>query len=444
KDYNALNTAFENLKTQEQVRRDKITERNNKDSQFNIALANYSDPKYNNIKNYLNSAKTSATQALNNVLNNPNSTTSEINNAYDAYTGQNGLQGAIEKAAAAKEFKDKYDAITAPLAEDKYSAIKTAIDNIAQVKAGLDGLNNIANTNKDVFETGTNKLNAESSNINSVKNALDNLITKINNLKSLASPTIENTDITAFHNLVNTDQFANKLKGQVTNALSPQQYSAPTTTASSLETVNSEAVREVNGYDSALSTATNQFNNENDAAVKQKAKALFKAEYDKVVYALRKNIDDFKNAGNKTALEIGEKIKNEYKAAKEKLVLLNNNAAKYLAKAKAEVAVEKLHLTENNPQTTYNSFYNQGIDPNTAWLKDYDYQNGSSYIGLNSRLQHLNQTGGAVQQYNAIAAEATGKLNQKMILVENKIKSLLPSDIKTALTQKINQIKTDK
>ncbi|MCT4470017.1 hypothetical protein N1F73_03570, partial [Mycoplasma sp. HS2188] len=31
-----------------------------------------------------------------------------------------------------------------------------------------------------------------------------------------------------------------------------------------------------------------------------------------------------------------------------------------------------------------------------------------------------------------------------MILVENKIKSLLPSDIKTALTQKINQIKTDK
>ncbi|MCS4537157.1 hypothetical protein NXS15_03395 [Mycoplasma sp. CSL7475-4] len=445
KDYNDLNTAFENLKTQEQVRREKIKDKNNKDSQFTTTLTNYSDPKYANIKSYLESAKTSANTELSSVLGDDSSTTDAINTAYDAYTGQNGLQGAIEKAAAAKEFKDKYDAITAPLAEDKYSAIKTAIDNIAEVKAGLDGLDDIANTNKDLFKTGTNKLNAESSNINSVKDALDNLITKINNLKSLATPTKTNTDITEFHNLVNTDDYANSLKNQVSNALSLVQYSAPTTTASSLATTNSEAVVEVNGYNSAIDTATKQFDNESDAAVKQKAKALFKVEYDKVVNALRKNIDDFKNTGNKTALEIGQKIKEEYKAAKEKLVLLNSDAAKYLAKAKAEIAVEKLHLTQNNPETAYLSFYNQGTDTNTAWLKDYEYVDGQTPVGLNSKLQVLNKNlNSTASQYANITSEVTAKLNQKMTLVENKINSLNASDTKTRLTEQINSIKTNK
>ncbi|QBF34525.1 hypothetical protein EG856_01110 [Mycoplasmopsis phocirhinis] len=335
-DYNQLKTAFDALKAAESTRDQKISAKNTKDQQYTTAKTTYNNAKYSNIQQYLTNAQTTATNTLNKVLNNTASTTDQINNAYDAYNRT--LDEAINKASAAKAFKDKYDQVSNPIKDNKYSTIKNALDTLNEIDRAKTGLDNINATDASVFNSGKTKLDNENSNVNSSKSKLDALETEIGKLKTLSTPTNDanNTDITYFHGLVNTDTYANQLKNEVTNALSPNSYNAPTTTATTLVATNNAAISAVNSYNNALSTAQNQFNSEANQRVKQKAKELIRAEYEKITSALRTNIDTFKAMNGKTPNDIGQKIKQEYESAKSKLDTLNTGADKYLQQAKMQ------------------------------------------------------------------------------------------------------------
>ncbi|QBF34517.1 hypothetical protein EG856_01065 [Mycoplasmopsis phocirhinis] len=144
-DIRDLTNAFNTAKQQQPIRAQKLRDKNAKDAQYATALNSYNDPLNSNLKSYLSGAKTNAQTALDSVLNNPNSTTQQINTAYDTYN--TALTNAINAASQAlNEFDTKKREVQAEInkasfkttLQNELNALKPQVNNKQTVISNLE------------------------------------------------------------------------------------------------------------------------------------------------------------------------------------------------------------------------------------------------------------------------------------------------------------------
>ncbi|QJR43733.1 hypothetical protein HLA87_03010 [Mycoplasma miroungigenitalium] len=349
-DIDKLNEAYTLAKSQQAIRAQKLSDKTSKDNLIATTKSQIpADDKYDAIKNSLDVDKQQAQSALDTVLNNEQSTTDQINNAYDAYS--TALTNAINKSSKAKEFKDKYDELMATLTDSKYASIKTAANEIEQIKAAVDGLGNISNTDIKVFEDAIAKISEIKTPIANAKTSLDTIESKVGDLYKLSNAH-NNNDVRNLHALlVNklNSNYKTSVLDTITNALDPSQYTDTISKVDTMSTNNNDANRIIGSFNTKETELRNLFTNEANQQVKAKALELLNADINNVKSEVTRNINSFNSAypADKPAYEElndkSAKIVAEYTTGKAKLDALEANKDKYLARAEYEVAKKQVN-----------------------------------------------------------------------------------------------------
>ncbi|MBU4689955.1 hypothetical protein KQ873_02815 [Mycoplasma zalophidermidis] len=357
-DIDKLNEAYTLAKKQQVTRAQKLNNKISKDNLIATTKSQFpADAKYQTIKNSLDTAKTAAQDVLNSVLGNNQSTTSQINQAYDNYSLA--LTNAINKSSKAKEFKDKYDELVATVSDSKYETIRDTVDNLTQIKSAVEGLTNVDQTNIKVFEDGIAKISEIKEAVSESKKGLDSLDSKINSLHSLSN-THGNNDVSNLHHLLidkldsDGKPYRTSLLNSITNALEPSQYINAVNKVEMLSSNNTNANNTIGSFNNKEAQLRNLFIDEKDSQTKSKAIELLNADIDSVKGEVTHNINTFNNTystNNPTYQELNDKsnkIIAEYSAGKTKLESFERNKEKYLARAKYEVA--KKHVSDKIAQ----------------------------------------------------------------------------------------------
>ncbi|QJR43736.1 hypothetical protein HLA87_03025 [Mycoplasma miroungigenitalium] len=173
-----LENAFETAKSEQSVRANKISIKQIKDTEFNN-LSNQlnTDNKYSSIKSFLDSAKSTAQDTLDEVLSNSASSTELINDTYDNYSL---TIGEIKtKSEKTKQFKDDLDSLDNKLVDSKYVDLKNAIKDMSVIKPALTEFDNIKDNNLENMNKAIQKISEITLDIENIKTKFDDANTKL-------------------------------------------------------------------------------------------------------------------------------------------------------------------------------------------------------------------------------------------------------------------------
>ncbi|MBU4692055.1 hypothetical protein KQ875_00385 [Mycoplasma zalophi] len=369
-------TPTSELETKTKALNDAVKKANQEQEQMRVAKAKY-DAKVSELESAKNTYP-SYSDELQTAINSSNSSlsTKQTNKTieptdYDAEVTK--LQSALDKVKAKDNFDKEYNSILNAVTNDaKYSAIKSAV--ISKLKPQKDIKDN-ANSTVDQINKATSDLqkNNTIATINSVKSALNNLISKENELKNSKTNTYNGDEEIKKYidSIINNN---NNLHTSITgnDSLSVNSYTDK-------QTIIEKAIQEAqniknnkNTYSSSLSSLESEINKITGSG-SQKSKELLNAEKQKIIDKLNSDITSANNDP--------KKLKDAYSNATTSLNNLKDRIDWYKAIGEYERKREEVENYKNSltgPQ--YNKVKNVDLT-NAISNADTEVNRNNNYNG---------------------------------------------------------------